>query len=288
MVFVLSHRGLEPSNPNFLTEGTVDAFESHLSRGFGIEFDVNFTLDKIPIIFHDSNLKRITNGQDNSRVEDVPFLKLKKISKGIPSLENILFLLKKYSPKIGAMHIRGSHQKEENLKCLIKIIERSCIDLSSLILFDLIPKSAKYLKSLNTEVVTAASVAHPFDIKRYSKFVNNTLISIDDVVRFYEIYDWVWLDEWDTLDENGNDKKFYTRENFDRLRSAGYNISLVTPELHRTSPSLYGGESHEHAKDLETLFNRISEIISLEPDAICTDYPEEVRKLVISRRIKVK
>ena len=61
------------------------------------------------------------------------------------------------------------------------------------------------------------------------------------------------------------------------LSQEGYKIALVTPELHGTSPGLYGGESHKDAKDKETLFKRIKEILSLKPDAVCTDYPEEVR-----------
>ena len=53
----------------------------------------------------------------------------------------------------------------------------------------------------------------------------------------------------------------------------------MTPELHGTSPGLLGGESHKHAANTEVLFERMREILSLEPDAICTDYPEEVKLL---------
>ena len=64
----------------------------------------------------------------------------------------------------------------------------------------------------------------------------------------------------------------YTAENFERLRLAGYKIALVTPELHATS--------HQDAKDKESLFKRINEIIKLRPNAICTNYSEDVRKMI--------
>ena len=67
---------------------------------------------------------------------------------------------------------------------------------------------------------------------------------------------------------------------YQSLKKAGYKIGLVTPEMHTTSPGLYGGESHPDAKDKETLFKRIKEIINLNPDAICTDNPEEVREIL--------
>ena len=65
------------------------------------------------------------------------------------------------------------------------------------------------------------------------------------------------------------------------MRGVGAKIALVTPELHGTSPHLLAGEAHPDAPkgDTETLFKRIKEIIDLKPNAICTDYPEEVSKL---------
>ena len=60
------------------------------------------------------------------------------------------------------------------------------------------------------------------------------------------------------------------------MKDAGLSISLVTPELHATSPGLLGGEAHPDAQSRERFFERIGEIIALKPDWICTDYPEEV------------
>jgi hypothetical protein len=66
---------------------------------------------------------------------------------------------------------------------------------------------------------------------------------------------------------------------FKILKDEGLKVALVTPELHGTSPGLLGGEAHPDA-DKNCLFDRIQEIIDLQPDALCTDYPEEVGKLI--------
>lgn len=58
---IITHRGLEPRNPKFpFLESTKEAFFDHLSRGYGIEFDPNFTNDGVCFVFHDGTLKRAT------------------------------------------------------------------------------------------------------------------------------------------------------------------------------------------------------------------------------------
>ncbi|MCW8965853.1 MAG: hypothetical protein OQK82_04080, partial [Candidatus Pacearchaeota archaeon] len=132
-------------------------------------------------------------------------------------------------------------------------------------------------------VKLAPSVALDYDTKRYNKVVSNTLFSIEQSIEYKKqgLFDYVWLDEWDLKEEDGTQKKLYTKETFDKLREVGYKIALITPELHGTSPGLLGGESHQDSRDKDTLFKRIIEIISLNPDAICTDYPRESKNLVI-------
>lgn len=128
----------------------------------------------------------------------------------------------------------------------------------------------------------APSVSHPFDIKRYNQAVSDTLISVEEAIKYKKegLYDWVWLDEWDRTDEDGGNKTLYNQEVFERLKSVGYKIALVTPELHGTSPRLLGGEAHPDAATKEKLFARIKEILSLSPDALCADYPEEALNLI--------
>lgn len=280
---IFTHRGLEPSNKESYPESSYEQFENHIKRGYGIEFDVCFAKDGV-VILHDLNLSRITNGKDNRLISEVTLNELKTLkytSKNgkqgsIPNLKQVLELVKEGSAEIHALHLKGIYQEKEKIDLILSEIQKIPQIIQKILIFDLKPEFAKYVKSKIPELKTAPSVAHEYDIQRYNKVVKETLISINEAIEYKKkgIYDWVWLDEWDTLDEMGG-KKFYTKENFEKLRKAGYKIALVTPELHGTSPGLYGGESHKDAKNKEVLFNRIKEILFLNPDAICTDYPKE-------------
>lgn len=258
-MIILTHRGLEYSNPNFYPESSYEAFQSHLSRGFGIEFDAFFT-------------------EEGVFASHSP--KLKIIGGTIAALDEIFELAINSEAELNALHLKGKFQDAPYLDILVTHLKKRKDIISKLIIFDIKPETARYLKSKIPNLKLAPSVAHPFDIKRYNQCVYGTLISLEDALKYKKegLYDWVWLDEWDTADENGKEKLLYTKDTFEKLRKAGYKIALVTPELHGTSPGLLGSEFHKHSSDRKTLFKRIKEISSLKPDAICTDYPEEVKK----------
>jgi hypothetical protein len=148
----------------------------------------------------------------------------------------------------------------------------------SLIAFDVTLESAEFLRGALPDLPLAPSVAHPYDIARYRGCVGNTLLSLDDVQSHRGLFDWVWLDEWDTVDPAGS-KQFYTEEVFRRVRAQGLKIALVTPELHASSPALLGGERHADASSRERLLARIRSILDLHPDAACTDHPHCVRRM---------
>ncbi len=262
--YILTHRGLEPSKLDFYPESTYDAFKDQLSRGFGIEFDPNFTEEEI-LVWHDATFKR---------------------AKGkIPTLYEVLNLIRNSSSEINALHFKGKYQNSENIELLVKILKKNSDILHKILIFDVKPETAKILLKFFPNIKLAPSIAHPYDIKRYNSAISDTLIGINEALEMvkngtFGKSPWVWLDEWDLEDTQGKNKKLYTKDVFDMFHKAGTRIALVTPELHGTSPGLYGGESHPDSKDLPTLFIRIKEILSLQPDAICTDYPEEVLRLI--------
>ena len=253
---ILTHRGLEPNRKNFFKESSYEAFENHLKRGFGIELDVYFSKNNI-FVSHDSNLKNK------------------------PKLTQVLNLIKKYKPKLSALHVKGAFQNKNNIDNLINILKNYSEMLDDLIIFDITPDVAKYIKKFISDIHVAPSLSHEYDIERYNKRVGGTLLSVDNLLKLKDnMYDWAWLDEWDLRSKNNLKKKFYTEENFKILKEKGIKIALVSPELHSTSPGLLGNESHENGLNKDKLFKRIKEIIKLKPDAICTDYPEEVKKLI--------
>lgn len=275
---ILTHRGLEPDNPNFWPESSYEAFADHISRGFGIEFDLNFCKDDI-VISHDPTLTRITEGQDKRAFRDISVRELQKLRYGtkqgrIATLDEIMDLIDSSAPRINAMHLKGPHQIAAFVDHLVEVLPRYKNIFDRFFIFDLKPHIAKFVKEKIPELQLAPSVAHPYDIKRYNDLVGGTLLSVDQAVGCRDIYDWVWLDEWDREDRGGGDKTLCNRETFETLRAAGFKIALVTPEMHSlAAPGILGGKTHEDAEPGKFLV-RMKEIIRLDPDAICTDHPE--------------
>lgn len=285
---IITHRGLEPSNQDFYIESTWQSFHDHLSRGFGIEFDINFTKDNKIVIFHDASLERVTKGENKSLFsemasEEVAELRLGKVDK-LCFLDELLWMIENKTGQMSALHLKGKFQEPKYLNILLSYLANAKEALNRMLIFDVKVETAKYLKTKLPELNLAPSVAHSYDIKRYNKAVNGTLLNLNETIANKDLFSWAWLDEWDLTDENGGIKKFYIAEVFETLRKNGLKIALVTPELHGTSPGLLGGEAHPDAAK-ERLFNRIQEIIDLEPDALCADYPEEVKELLIKTNI---
>jgi glycerophosphoryl diester phosphodiesterase len=62
-----AHRGFHDCCGNFgsgKTENSMMAFEAAVYEGFGIEIDIQLSSDNVPMVFHDSDLKRLTNRTD--------------------------------------------------------------------------------------------------------------------------------------------------------------------------------------------------------------------------------
>lgn len=277
---ILTHRGLDFSKNNPFAESSYEAFESQLAQGYGLEFDVNLTKDGQIVIFHDPGLSRITKGQNQKSFKEMTLEETKKVDLAgnrLCDFKELLDLIAKYKPEINALHLKSGYQTEAYLGILLEYLKEYPQEVKRLMVFDVKIPTAEYLKNKMPELSLAPSVVHPYDVKRFNQYVGGTLITPEEAVKNKKLFDWVWLDEWDRQDENGGTKKLYTKEVFDQMRKAGFKIGLVTPELHRSSPSLLANEAHEDAKGMATLKKRQEEIIKLHPDIICTDYPELVR-----------
>jgi glycerophosphoryl diester phosphodiesterase len=285
---VITHRGLDPSRKNFFSESSFEAFSNLLERGFGgIEFDPNFAKDGI-VVLHDATLERVTKGLDKRPVAQVSveeLLRIKLPHGTIPTLAQVMELIRKHpASTINALHLKSRFQTPENITRLLAALDPFGDVISRIIIFDVKAETARILKSKNPKLRLAPSVAHPYDIERYNQAVGGTLLSIEESLKLKEegIIEGVWADEWDRTDKNGATKTFYNSENFNRLKKAGLFIALVTPELHATSPGLYGGESHQDARNHNILMQRIKQILAAGADYVCTDYPDEVASLEYS------
>ncbi|KKS39426.1 MAG: hypothetical protein UU98_C0001G0031 [Parcubacteria group bacterium GW2011_GWD2_42_14] len=280
---ILTHRGLDPDKGEYFGESSYEAFDDQLRRGFGIEFDIRFTKDRVPIALHDKTIERITHGKDSRLVSEISCEELTEIfsSQGtLVTIPNLFSLIEKNTSDAtwSALHVKHDHQNESDLNTLLEILNKT--DYSKYIIFDTSIAIAKYIREKNPSIQIFASVAHPYDIKRFNSAVGGTLLSLKELEEHSAIFSGAWLDEWDKLDEHNNQKKLYTTDTFNRVRLKGLKIAVVSPELHGTSPNLLGNESHPDAVNKDVLTARMQEILQLEPDAYCTDYPDHVKNLL--------
>lgn len=284
---ILTHRGLEPSKKDYFLESSYESFNDQMDRGFGLEFDVNFTKDDKIVIFHDAGLERITNRQNKKLISEMNLLEIKNIrlnGNKFCDLDELLEIIRNNKIEVNALHLKGRFQEKKYLNILLNQLKQNEGVLQKIIIFDVKTSVAKYIKLNLPQIILAPSVAHPYDIKRYNIAVKGTLISMEETIQNRRLFEWVWLDEWDLTDENNLTKTLYNENNFNVLRKYGFKIALVAPELHTASPNLLVGESHQGAKNMKTLKARINEIIKLKPDAICTDYPDMIKKLITQNK----
>ena len=280
---IITHRGLNTSKNNYFLESSLEAFIDQLENGYGLEFDLQITKDNKIVIFHDSDLRRISSGKDNRKISDITLDEILKINYNnchLSSFDHLIALIneKQVNGAVSAIHLKHSNQNKKTLDIVLSYLEKA--DTKKFFVFDVTIKTAEYLKEKNSKLHLAPSVAHPYDIERYNNFVGGTLIPVEIALKNKFLFDWVWLDEWDRLDSNGGTKKLYTKKLFESIRNEGIHIALVSPELHASSPSLLGSEKHTDASDKKILFKRIKDIINLKPDIVCTDYPDDIKLIL--------
>ncbi len=84
---IISHRG-EHDNKTVL-ENTVESFEKALAANvWGIEFDIRWTKDLIPVVFHDVHLGRLF--RNKTKIAEIKFSELRTRFPLIPSLAEIV------------------------------------------------------------------------------------------------------------------------------------------------------------------------------------------------------
>lgn len=280
---IITHRGLDPAKLDYYPESSLEAFGDQLTRGYGLEFDIQLAKDGVMVAVHDETLNRLTEGQDKREIKDISSPEILGMSfRGghLTTIANLLALIaQSQSPEtLSALHLKASWQEFRFVDLLLEEIKASGIGREQFIIFDLKPETAKKIKEQIPELLLAASVAHPYDIERYNPAAGGTLLGLEEVFACRDLFSWAWLDEWDLVSKTGDKKQLYTPEVFNALKSAGIKAAVVSPELHAKSPGLLAGEVHEDGADPQRLKARIQEILRLEPDAICTDYPDEVRE----------
>lgn len=91
---IIAHRGI---HDNITTpENSISSFRKAIDKNLPIEFDIQLTKDNKLVIFHDDNLKRMTNKDKfikECTYEEIKDLKLKNTDEKIPLLKDVLKLV---------------------------------------------------------------------------------------------------------------------------------------------------------------------------------------------------
>ena len=91
----LAHRGLH-NRANRIIENSASAIRAAVAAGYGIEVDLQLSLDGVPMVFHDETLDRLTaeHGWVNTRTAaELAQITLTDSADIIPTLDHILTLI---------------------------------------------------------------------------------------------------------------------------------------------------------------------------------------------------
>ncbi|MFC0195027.1 glycerophosphodiester phosphodiesterase family protein [Aureimonas pseudogalii] len=91
----IAHRGLHDAGRSIM-ENSVSAFQAAIDGGYAIECDIHLSRDRVPVVFHDETLLRMTGVE--GRVRDTDAQALAELTLGgtpdaIPTLRSLLDLV---------------------------------------------------------------------------------------------------------------------------------------------------------------------------------------------------
>ncbi len=106
-----AHRGLH-DNQGPAPENSMESFKRAVNAGYGMEFDVQLTKDRIPVVFHDGNLKRVCGA--NGNVRDYSYKDLQKFTvfdsdEQIPLFQDVLNMVAGRVPLIVEIKVHENH-----------------------------------------------------------------------------------------------------------------------------------------------------------------------------------
>lgn len=115
---IIAHRGIH--NNKDIPENSILAFTKAIKKNLPIEFDVRITKDNKLVIFHDDNLKRMTNL--DKKIEELTLNEIKQLNllntkEKIPTLNEVLNLVR--GKVLLDIEIKNTKKKEEVITLLL-------------------------------------------------------------------------------------------------------------------------------------------------------------------------
>ncbi|MDG5786563.1 glycerophosphodiester phosphodiesterase family protein [Evansella sp. AB-P1] len=182
---IVAHRG----NKRYCPENTMASFCSAVAYPIdGIEFDLQFTKDNIPVVIHDEKIDRTTNGRGYVRSFTLHELRQfdagvwfhkRFIGEKIPTFEEVLIWSKGQNI---TLHVELKPQKQKVMErfldvCLAMIEKHNKVE--SVIISTFSQAYLAYIKSKNPKIKTALlAKTPPFNAIKYASKIGVDAIHI--------------------------------------------------------------------------------------------------------------
>ena len=117
---IYAHRGVYDNKK--IIENTISSFKKAIDGNYNIELDIRITKDKKIVVFHDENIKRLTN--INKNIKDLTYKELESI-KLINTTDKILlleYLLRLIKGRVNILIEIKDHLSKDNLLELDKLL----------------------------------------------------------------------------------------------------------------------------------------------------------------------
>lgn len=204
-----AHRGL---HGNGIPENSLFAFEAAVTKGLGMELDIQLSKDKEVMVFHDYNLKRVT-GLDK-KLCDLTLAELKELTlngtdEKIPTLKEVLELVNGRTPIL--VEIKGEDRNYEVCERAAEILRDYkglyCLESFNPFLIGkmgkLLPHSFRgllytnYLRGPKLTAIKAIGATMAFNFIAKPHFISYDYkdrgnFPINITTKFYKAYKFVW------------------------------------------------------------------------------------------------
>lgn len=163
---IIAHRGIHDNIK--IPENSLKAFEIAINKNIPIELDIHLTKDNELIVFHDDNLKRMTNIEKNIEeltTDEIKKYKLLNTKEKIPTLIEVLNLVK--GKVLIDIEIKGKKRIKKLIETLLKKLKNYS---GEIIIKSFNPKIVKELKQAKTNYPIGLLITYNSNDKVYNFF----------------------------------------------------------------------------------------------------------------------
>ena len=205
----IAHRGMFDNIK--IPENSIASFKKALKYNYSIELDIQLTKDNILVVFHDSNLKRMTGIDkviEDTNYEEIKELKLLNTNEHIPTLDEVLKLIN------NKVLLDIEIKKTKKIKEITNVLKNKLSNYSNFVLKSFDPRIVRNLKkNINAEVGYLIDYKNKFLysnlIIKYSKAdflsISKKLLKtkkFQKLKKKYQLLIWTIKDKNEIKDEN--------------------------------------------------------------------------------------